>query len=59
MIRIRVKEVQEHLDELLESRLTIHITSDDDPNEVLAVMVPIEDYNEMQEDIARLEGLMK
>ncbi len=59
MIRIRVSDVQEHLEELIDAKLTVHIIDNEDYNKILAIMVPIEEYEEIQEDIARLEGLMK
>lgn len=45
MIIMSVSDIQENLDEILEEKMTVHITYDGS-DEVVAVLIPIEEYEE-------------
>ena len=49
-----VSELQERLDEVIEDKLTVHITYDDS-EEIVAVLMSIEDYEDMLNEINYLE----
>lgn len=54
-IIMNVSDLQEKLDEVIDERLTVHITHDDS-EEIVAVLMPIEDYEDMVDEIDYLES---
>ncbi len=56
MIRMRMSDVAEHIEELIDADLTIHITDDEDLDEVLAVLKPYDEYQAQIDELKeRLE----
>lgn len=54
-IIMTVSDLQEKLDEVIDERITVHITYDDS-EEIVAVLVPIESYEEIMDEIDYLES---
>ncbi len=49
-----VSDLQENLDEVIDECLTVYITHDDS-EEIVAVLMPIEDYEDMEDEIDSLQ----
>lgn len=47
-IIMSISDLQENIEEVIDEGLTVHITKDDS-EEVIAVLVPIEEYEDLKE----------